>query len=281
MSKFEEAIKSYKDCFENKLDRKDYDEVLIRAIARSCGPSIYKADASKVACSDKSELEKIKKNFLIKKLGLEDDESLDAAINDVCKAMGSSNRNKYRVVFYYLLVEKFNKETTFIPAKAKKAKSQSENVEEDKSYTMDSKSPKEIIHDYAFYAAGVGLIPIPIVDLASISLVQFKMIRKLSEQYSHVSFDEARAKSMVAAITGGFTSFELGIFARLLFKGVPFFGPIVGGTAMSGFAYVSTKLIGEIFNDHFASGGDISVEDLTIQKMRDLFNSGMKNSSAT
>ena len=280
MSKFEQAIKTYKESLEKKLKRKDVDEDLLRAIAKACGPSIYKADASKVACSDKSERKKIKKNFLIKKLDLKDGPDLDEAIAAVCKEMGSSNRNKYRVVFYYLLVERFNKQSVFVTVKQKeKTKSKSKSTTS-KTYTMESKSPKEIIHDYAFYAACGGFIPIPLIDLTAISVIQFKMIRKLSEQYSHVSFSESKAKSLIASITGGFTAFELGIFARFLFKGVPFFGPLVGGTAMSGFAYFSTKIVGEIFDEHFASGGDLTVEELTEQRMRKIFRMEMEKGKA-
>ena len=55
------------------------------------------------------ELDRLKNNFLIKKLGLADSADLDKAIQDVVNKFGSSNRNKYRAVFYYLLAEKFGK----------------------------------------------------------------------------------------------------------------------------------------------------------------------------
>ena len=42
-------------------------------------------------------------------LGLSDDPELDAAIKEVCEQLGSSNRNKYRGMFYYLLAVKFGK----------------------------------------------------------------------------------------------------------------------------------------------------------------------------
>jgi len=61
------------------------------------------------------------------------------------------------------------------------------------------------------------------------------------------------------------------MITRVLVKGIPFFGPIIGGTAISGFAYASTVLMGEIFDDHFASGGNLSIEDLTIKKMKEAF----------
>lgn len=89
-------------------------EDLFHEITKSLGPSIHNNDASKVACSDPKELEGIKTKFLIGKLGLEDSPQLDAAIEEVCNALGKSNRNKHRTTFYYLLTAKFNKEDIFI-----------------------------------------------------------------------------------------------------------------------------------------------------------------------
>ncbi len=63
-------------------------------VTKGVGPSIYKEDAELVSSSQKSELESVKKNFLIKKLGFEDSEKLDAAINSVIEIMGSSNKKK-------------------------------------------------------------------------------------------------------------------------------------------------------------------------------------------
>ncbi len=319
MSKFDDSIELYKKSFTEKLKRKKFDEALLVAIAKSLGPSIYNKDAAKVSCSDKNERLKIKKSFLIKKLGLTDDPSLDEAIIEVCQEMGTSNRNKYRPVFYYLLVEKFNKQDLYITpqkatdtaskssaSKASSAKGTSKSnaeaidtpkVKSKKASTSKSKTKKEkksksrskkdeaininttaetIINRHALFAAGAGLIPIPLIDLVTISAVQYEMIQKLAKEHDHVVFKEQKAKSVIAGIMGGIGSFEAGLFTRILFKGIPFFGPIIGGTAVSGFAYYSTKLIGEIFDDHFSSGGTMAVEDITMQKMKEKFKFDMK-----
>lgn len=113
MGKLDGVIEKMTAEMKGKLGMKTVDVKLLTAIAKSLGPSLYKKDAEKVACSDPKELEKIKKNFLIKKLELKDSEKLDAAIKDVCKDMGSSNRNKYRAIFYYLLVKKMKKSKVF------------------------------------------------------------------------------------------------------------------------------------------------------------------------
>ena len=91
-----------------------YDEALFTAVTKGLGPVIYNADASKVSSSDPEELARLKNNFLIGKLGLADGPELDAAIQEVVDRLGSSNRNKYRAIFYYLLVVKFGKQGNYI-----------------------------------------------------------------------------------------------------------------------------------------------------------------------
>ena len=112
MSKRDELIVLYTKELKEKCNvTADHD--LLTKVTIACGPSIYNDDASTVGCSSKDELETVKKNFLIKKLGLKDGPQLDVAIKEVCEQLGSSNRNKYRAMFYYLLTQKFNKESVF------------------------------------------------------------------------------------------------------------------------------------------------------------------------
>ncbi len=86
---------------------------LLTKVTIGCGPSIYNADASTVAGSQKSELETVKNNFLVKKLGLKDGPELMDAINEAIETYGKSNRNKYRAVIYYMLTKKFGKESVY------------------------------------------------------------------------------------------------------------------------------------------------------------------------
>jgi len=87
------------------------DEAFLAIIVNNLGPSIYKKDAESVACSDPKELETVRKNFLVKKLGMrESQEVLDSAIKEVCEEMKAS-RNKYRATFYYALAKKLKQES--------------------------------------------------------------------------------------------------------------------------------------------------------------------------
>jgi hypothetical protein len=109
MGRRDDLIAKYAEDLRNKCGVTP-DMGLLTKVTIGCGPTIYDADACTVAGSDQAELETVKKNFLIKKLGLADGPQLMDAINAVIDAYGRSERNKYRAVVYYLLVKHFGKE---------------------------------------------------------------------------------------------------------------------------------------------------------------------------
>jgi hypothetical protein len=86
---------------------------LLTKVTIGCGPSIYDADAATVAAGQPTEIETVKKSFLMGKLGLPDGPDLDAAIDKVIETYGRSERNKYRAVVYYLLTKHFGKEAVY------------------------------------------------------------------------------------------------------------------------------------------------------------------------
>ena len=112
MSKRDELIAKYAADLKAKCGMTP-DMDLMTKVTIGCGPAIYNADAETVAGTQDSELETIKNNFLIKKLGLKDGPQLMAAINAVIETYGRSERNKYRAVVYYMLVKHFGKEAVY------------------------------------------------------------------------------------------------------------------------------------------------------------------------
>ena len=112
MSKREELIQKYANDLRTKCNvQPDMD--LLTKVTIGCGPSIYDNDASTVSGTDSSEIETVRNNFLINKLGLSDSPKLDEGINKVLDLYGKSNRNKYRAVVYYLLTKHFGKESVY------------------------------------------------------------------------------------------------------------------------------------------------------------------------
>jgi hypothetical protein len=112
MGKRDELIAHYAADLRNKCGIEP-DMALLTKVTIGCGPSIYDSDASTVAASQEGELETVKKNFLVKKLGLRDGPELMNAINSVIETYGRSERNKYRAVVYYMLVKHFGKESVY------------------------------------------------------------------------------------------------------------------------------------------------------------------------
>ena len=112
MSKRDELIEKYAADLKEKCNTTP-DMDLLTKVTIGLGPSIYNDDSSTVSGTDQSELDTVKNNYLIKKLGLSDGPDLDKAIDSVIETYGRSNRNKYRAVVYYLLCKHFNKESVY------------------------------------------------------------------------------------------------------------------------------------------------------------------------
>jgi len=112
MGKRDDLIATYASDLKNKCGM-DVDMGLLTKVTIGCGPAIYNADASTVASSQASELETVKENFLMKKLGLSDGPELMSAINKALDTYGQSERSKYRAVVYYMLTKHFGKESVY------------------------------------------------------------------------------------------------------------------------------------------------------------------------
>ncbi|OWQ92405.1 DUF2853 family protein [Sphingopyxis witflariensis] len=83
------------------------DEAVVDKIVKYLGIALRNRDSSLVSFSDKKETDRVRENFLKKKLGLtHDDATLDAAIADIGTQM-KADRTKNRVTVYYLLAQHF------------------------------------------------------------------------------------------------------------------------------------------------------------------------------
>lgn len=79
----------------------DIDDELISGLVKNLELVIDNKDAIAVAGTDPSELETVRKNFVEKKMGIEDKEQGEAIVKAVAEKM-SDIRMKNRAAFYYL-----------------------------------------------------------------------------------------------------------------------------------------------------------------------------------
>jgi hypothetical protein len=86
---------------------------LLEQVTLACGPLIYEPDASLVSGSDRAERERIRRNFLMRRLALDEGPELPEAIETALEIYGADEPRKYRAVVYYMLVKHFGCEETF------------------------------------------------------------------------------------------------------------------------------------------------------------------------
>lgn len=85
----------------------------VAGIVKYCGIALQSRDSSLVSFSDRKEVDRVKANFLQKKLGLNNS---DAELDNAIKAVGDKmkgDRTKNRVTVYYLLADQFGRLSTF------------------------------------------------------------------------------------------------------------------------------------------------------------------------
>jgi len=102
---------------------------------------------------------------------------------------------------------------------------------------------KKIIKRHTLYAAGLGFLPIPIVDAVSITANQIWMIRDISKIYN-IPFKQHLVKSFIGSLVG--TTGAIG-----LVKFIPGVGSILGGTTVS---CTWTTLYGTFLSRRYAFG---------------------------
>lgn len=112
-----------------------------------------------------------------------------------------------------------------------------------------------VVNKYSLYAGGLGLVPVPVFDLAAIAAVQLVMVKKLARQYD-VPMRGDRGKAAISALLGSIVPTGLGYsVAGVLVRNVPVVGGVLGMFTTGGFASASTYAVGRVFIQHFESGG--------------------------
>lgn len=83
-------------------------EDIVGKIVKHLGIALRNRDSANVACSDTSELDRVREKWCFKKLGMSDAAAADDIIAKVCQAMSGDN-SKSRVTFYYLVAKHYGK----------------------------------------------------------------------------------------------------------------------------------------------------------------------------
>jgi uncharacterized protein (DUF697 family) len=115
---------------------------------------------------------------------------------------------------------------------------------------------------------GVGLVPVPIVDVVALMGIQLNMIRKIASEYD-IPFRQDVGKSIITSLMGGFLPVTLGCAIASIIKFIPLIGQTTGAVTMPVVSGASTYAIYKVFVQHFESGGTFL--DLDPSKVKSYF----------
>jgi len=120
----------------------------------------------------------------------------------------------------------------------------------------DDARAHQIVSQHVLWAAGAGLVPIPLVDIAAVTAIQLDMLKQLSTHYK-MPYSESEGKAWVSALAGGIAA-RLGANALKLIPGI---GSVLGGAAMSAMSGASTYAIGQVAMSQFSAGRSFTAMD--------------------
>ncbi len=118
-----------------------------------------------------------------------------------------------------------------------------------------------IIRNHIVWSMGAGLIPLPIADIAAVSAVQLDMVKQMSRVYD-VNFDEMQGKTLITTLVGS----SMARVAASAVKLIPGIGSLVGSVAMPVLSGASTFALGQVFKQHFETGGTFL--DFDVDRLR-------------
>lgn len=124
-----------------------------------------------------------------------------------------------------------------------------------------------IVGTYSAVAAGVGVVPVAVVDIAGLVTVQLMMLSKLADTYK-VKFSGNLGRTVISAILGSLVPTSLKASTIGLIRSVPIFGPLLGLVTMPAYSWTVTYAIGTVFTDLFEQNKDLENIDIDEAKSR-------------
>lgn len=136
---------------------------------------------------------------------------------------------------------------------------------------------EKIAKHHILASMGIGLIPLPIVDLVGLTGLQLNMVNKLATEYD-VPFKQNAGKTIISSLMGGVLPVTVGCALASLIKFIPLIGQTTGAVTMPVVAGASTYAVYKVFVQHFESGGTFLDLDPAKVKayFKEQFNKGKK-----
>lgn len=117
-------------------------------------------------------------------------------------------------------------------------------------------SANSVVKNHVIASITLGLVPVPVFDIAALITTQMNMLRSLSEHYG-VQHEDTNSRSLITALISGSLP-VLGVVGLSSFaKLIPGIGTLVGSASLSVSAGAVTYAVGQTFIMHFEEGGTL------------------------
>ncbi|MBU0484516.1 MAG: DUF697 domain-containing protein [Proteobacteria bacterium] len=126
----------------------------------------------------------------------------------------------------------------------------------------------QMIKNHMYASMGVGLVPLPMVDFLALTAIQIRLLCKLSNFYE-MTFSKNRAKNIIGALIGSSLPVAATGPIASLIKAIPLIGQTTGALTMVVVGGASTYALGNVFVQHFESGGTFL--DFDPEKVKEYF----------
>lgn len=133
---------------------------------------------------------------------------------------------------------------------------------------MPRSSVDSLIKDHVIISMALGLVPVPLFDVALVAGNQVAMVHELSGLYG-IPFKKNRTKSIIISLISGSIPATGVIALSSGAKIMPGVGSLVGSGSVSIISGALTYATGQVFVKHFESGGTLL--DFDSKKMRQNF----------
>jgi uncharacterized protein (DUF697 family) len=112
---------------------------------------------------------------------------------------------------------------------------------------------RKIVDRHKNYAALGGLVPLPVANIASVTAINLRMVKQLSDLYG-VPFQRDRTRSLIVGLVGGAVPTGVGAATSSTLMWIVPGGLLLGLGASAVTAGALTRGIGLVFIESFESG---------------------------
>jgi uncharacterized protein (DUF697 family) len=127
----------------------------------------------------------------------------------------------------------------------------------------------QTVKHWCQWASVAGFVPVPVVDILSISATQAKMVHSLCQIYDKQFHREAVSSIISGLLGGSLTGLVSASLAYTLIKNIPLVGTTFSVLTQPAVAYGITYALGAVFIQHFEADREMS--ELSVKEVEDYF----------